>query len=285
MNDLPTVPPVRAVLVPLDGSDLAELAMGPARVLGQRLGVGVGAVQVVDHPDGEHRKYLEEVAERHGLQWAEAVAGDDVAATIRSEAAKRDAVICMATSGHGRTKAVFGSTAEAILAGSTDPIVVVGRSVDPARIRGIERIVVALDGSPESELVCGPAVAWAAQLGLVVNLITVVGEPMPTLHDDEVPRPAFGPHDAGSYIEAAVRRHSGKGADVVGEVLVDPLSPASGLGRLLRDIPHCVLAMATSGRTGLQRLLHGSVAGSIVDESPVPVVMFSLAQLAAPQGG
>jgi nucleotide-binding universal stress UspA family protein len=36
-----------------------------------------------------------------------------------------------------------------------------------------------------------------------------------------------------------------------------------------------MLAMATRGRTGMQRLIHGSVAGSIVDESPVPAVMIT----------
>lgn len=274
-----SVPLPRTVLVPLDGSAFAERAIGPATVLAKRLGVDVGVVQVVEHEKDADDAYLTKVVREHGLAWHHVAVDDDVAGAIVAVADARDAAVCMATHGHGRAAAVIGSTAEALLARSEEPIVAVGRGVDTQRIRRIDRIVVTLDGSEEAEAVCKPAIAWARQLGLVVNLITVVGEPMTALRDDEPPRRAFGLSDPEAYIASALERHQTEGVDIVGEVLTDPISPASGLATLLRDVPHCVLAMATHNRSGTARLIHGSVAASIVDAAPVPVVLFTHAQL------
>jgi nucleotide-binding universal stress UspA family protein len=73
-----------------------------------------------------------------------------------------------------------------------------------------------------------------------------------------------------------VQRYGTEGVHVVGEALIDPISPASALDRLLRNVPSAVLAMATHGRSGMQRIVFGSVAGNIVDVSPMPAVIFRL---------
>lgn len=276
-----SVPFPRTVLVPLDGSGFAERAIGPAKVLAERLDVGVGVVQVVDDEKDADDEYLTKVAREHGLAWHHTAVDDDVAGGILAVAEARDAAVCIATHGHGRAAAVIGSTLEALLARSEEPVVAVGRGVDTRRIRRIDRIVVALDGSDEAEALCRPAIEWARRLGLVVNLITVVGEPMTSLRDEK-PRRAFGLDEPEPYIASVVERHRTEGVEVVGEVLTDPISPASGLGTLLRDVPHSVLATATHNRSGTARLLHGSVAASIVDAAPVPVVMFTHAQLRRP---
>ena len=268
---------VNTVVVPLDGSGYAERALGPAKVLAARLGVGVGVVKVIGAGrEADRDDYLADIARAHGLEWHHIEVADDAAAAIHAVAVARDGVVCMATHGHGRATAVFGSTAEAVLAASAEPVVVVGRGVDTTRVASIDRIVVALDGTAESETVCAPAIRWAREYGLVVNLITVAAEPLTSLTEDEEGHRTFGPQNPDAYIAAAVQRHRTEGVNVVGEVLIDPISPASGLGQLLRDVPHAVLAMTTHGRTGAQRIVHGSVAGNIVDVSPMPVVMFGL---------
>ncbi|HEX7096474.1 MAG TPA: universal stress protein [Acidimicrobiales bacterium] len=272
MAPLPTT-----VVVPLDGSGYAERAIRPAKVLASRLGVGVGAVRVVSGDPDEARDYILEITEKHGLQWAHVDVSRDVAAAIHAVVSAKDGAVCMATHGHGRAAAVLGSTAEELLAQASEPIMVVGRGVDQQRIRRIERLVVALDGTPDSEVVCGSAIGWARELGLRVSLVTVAGEPMTSLREGGQPRRSFGPADPYVYIADAVERYETSGVELDGDVIVDPISPASGLSTLLREVPHAVLAMATHGRRGLARLIHGSVAATIVDASPVPVVMFSLA--------
>jgi nucleotide-binding universal stress UspA family protein len=262
------------VVVPLDGSDYAERAIGPATVLAKRMGGRVGAVHVARDERKSADEYLERIGRSHGIEWLDARVGDDVAAAIREVARDRDALVCMATHGHGRATAVIGSTTEAVLAAADEPVVAVGRGVDTLQVRRLERIVVALDGTEESETASAPAIRWAVDLGLPVVLTTVVGEPMSAHNPDAAP--AFGLAKPHEYIEAAVQRHRLEGATITGEVIVDPLSPPSGMRQFLRDLPHSMVVIATSGRKGAQRILRGSVAGAILDSSPVPAMLFEI---------
>jgi nucleotide-binding universal stress UspA family protein len=262
------------VVVPLDGSDYAERAIGPATVLAKRMGGRVGAMHLAREENRSGDEYLARVGRSHELEWLDARVGDDVATTIREVARERDALVCMATHGHGRATAVIGSTAEAVLAASDEPIVAIGRGVDTRAIRRLETVVVALDGAEESETAAAPAIRWAVDLGLPVVLTTVVGEPMSAHNPDAVP--AFGLERPHEYIEAAVQRNRLDGATITGEVIVDPLSPASGMRQRLRDLPQSMVVIATSGRKGAQRILRGSVAGAILDASPVPAMLFEI---------
>jgi nucleotide-binding universal stress UspA family protein len=269
---------VRAVLVPLDGSAYAERAIRPAELIAARIGIEVGVLQVVADESKADTDYLPSVVEDRRVAWSEIVIDEDAAAGILTAASLRRAVVCMATHGHGRAKAIFGSTAEQVLVRSPEPIAVVGREVDTARLRPPARIVVALDGTDESERICEPAIAWAARFGLVVQLVTVAGEPLERFTDDAPVRRAFGCHNPDDYIRGALSRHATPGVELEGRALIDPISAASGLGHHLREPRDALLAMATHGRTGIERLIHGSVAGRILDQSPVPAVMFGVRQ-------
>jgi nucleotide-binding universal stress UspA family protein len=264
------------VVVPLDGSEYSERAIGPANVLAKRLGGQLGVTHVARDPDRSGNDYLASVAGSHDLDWTDARVDEDVVNAIRDVAREHDAVVCMATHGHGRATAVIGSTAESVLAASDEPIVAIGRGVDTSTVRRIECLVVALDGSAASEDASAGAIRWAAHHGLHVALVTVVGEPLSAHKADELPRRAFGLAQPEEYIEAAVQRHRAEGAAITGDVVVDPISPASGMRQRLRDEPDAVLVIATSGRTGAQRIRHGSVAGSILDASPAPVILFGI---------
>jgi nucleotide-binding universal stress UspA family protein len=274
----PDALPAGTVMVPLDGSELAELAIDPAKVLASHLGVSVGVVMVVGDASKADTKYLDRVVEQHGLDWQLVEVHDDVAEGIHIAATGRAALLCMATHGHGRAGSVFGSTAQEVLARSTSPIALAGRGGDARRFRHVHRIVVPLDGTDDSEAVCAPALRLASQLGASVELVTVAAEPMESLHDDQPPRRRFGPQDPDAYMADAVGRWSTGDVAVTGEVIIDPISPASGLGQWLRERPNGLLAMATHGRTGLQRLLHGSVSASVLGESPVPALMIAITQ-------
>jgi nucleotide-binding universal stress UspA family protein len=270
-----------AIAVPLDGSELAELAIDPAKVLAAHLGVPLGAVMVVRDENKADTEYLDRVVERNGLDWQVIEVNSDVAEGVGLAADGRGALICMATHGHGRAGAVFGSTARDVLERSAAPVVIAGRGVDAKRFRHVHRVIVPLDGTPASETICAPAVQLARQLGVGVELVTVAGEPMESLHDDQPARRRFGPRDPDAYLADAMARWTSDDVEVAGEAIIDPISPASGLSQWLRERPNGLLAMATHGRSGLQRLIHGSGAASILGESPVPAAMIAIRQPAS----
>jgi nucleotide-binding universal stress UspA family protein len=267
---------LRTVVVPLDGSSYAERAVEPAKWLAARIGVSVGIAHVVRTRDSADPDYLARTLDERGLEWLEVVEAEDVAQAIADVAASQRALVCMATHGHGRAQALVGSVAARVLADATEPIVLVGRGVGVTRLHRLERVVVALDGSEGSESVCDPAVAFARRFGLDVELVTVASEPLATMSPEDPPRRSFGLREPETYIDAVARRYHAPDVRVVGRAITDPISPASALEHLLRDPPGALVAMATRGRTGMQRLLHGSGAGTILDNSPVPALMFAI---------
>lgn len=151
--------PVRHVLIPLDGSAMAEGALGPGLDLARSLGARVTLLQAVEllevdrHGEGEvggerssgsgrALRYLEGVAkacESQGVSLSVEVVPDEAADAILDFALHASVdVIAMAT--HGRTglsRWVYGSVAESVLRRSERSLLV----VPPARRRGPARPV------------------------------------------------------------------------------------------------------------------------------------------------
>ena len=271
-----------AVLVPVDGSAYAERAIEPARKFAAMLNISVGAVQCVgaeDQDDAVDDSYLESITQDRHLTWYQAAEYTDVPAGILAAAKERNAIICMSTHGHGRGEAIMGSHAEEILRRSTESsqagVVLVGRAYEAESPQRFRSIVVPLDGTSVNESVCERAAQWAIRCNVALRFVTVVEETEPSLRADHPYPHRFGPAgDPKEYIDAVVKRFERPGLVVTGEVLLDPLSPASGLEKLLRDGLDSLVIMPTHFRTGMQRLLHGSHAGDIIDLSPVLVLVY-----------
>jgi nucleotide-binding universal stress UspA family protein len=124
-------------------------------------------------------------------------------------------------------------------------------------------------------MVCEPAARWATDHGLLLHLVTVV-QPTPESADPETPSDRwFGPAgDEHAYIAGLLSRFGSPGLNVEGSVVYDAVSQAGGIAQMLREVSDALLVLGTHGRTGMSRLVHGSVASNIVAESPVPVLMF-----------
>jgi len=141
-------------------------------------------------------------------------------------------------------------------------------------------VVACVDGSEPSEVVLGPAEAWAAALGAPLHVLTVY-EPVPEPDHQGRYHRHHGPAvDADRYVaELAdrVRAEAGERAPAVeGVAVADPISPADGLATHLAAHPAQMLVLSTHGRTGLKRLVLGSEAGRIVGHSPVPALTVPL---------
>jgi nucleotide-binding universal stress UspA family protein len=144
------------ILVPLDGSDLAEVALAHAEGLARKLGSRLLLVRVDNLPatlmaevapmggpmppeliedalqaeTDESKDYLSKTAQRlkdDGLpvEW-EVVEGDPARAIIDAAHARGADLIAMATHGHsGLRRMVLGSVADSVLRGSHLPVLLV----------------------------------------------------------------------------------------------------------------------------------------------------------------
>jgi nucleotide-binding universal stress UspA family protein len=136
-----------------------------------------------------------------------------------------------------------------------------------------KRVLVALDGSPTGESVLPLLMEVAGPLDMTVTLLHVLEPIMPqaiegtrhfTVEDVEARR-----RDAEAYLEPIAAAMRAKGVDTTvsiryGQPVQEILAASAESGADL-------IAMATHGRTGLGRLLLGSVAEAVLRQAPVPV--------------
>lgn len=138
-----------------------------------------------------------------------------------------------------------------------------------------KRVLVALDGSPSSEAVLRLLLDIAGPLDMTLMLLRVL-EPVPpsvtegsrqvVVEDVEARR-----REAEEYLAPIAAELRGKGVDVSTQVRRG--RPADEILAAIGDERADLVAMATHGRTGLGRLLFGSVAESVLRHASVPVFM------------
>jgi nucleotide-binding universal stress UspA family protein len=303
-----TKAPSRPVLVPLDGSALAERALPWAAALAEHRHAPLLLVRAVSpyvtvapdrwtEPDSvlsqdvmaaeenEAYRYLEKQAEMLGLvapalSVRRAVPAGDAADEVLRLAAAQGAQLIVLTT-HGRTglvRWVRGSVAEKLLRYGSLPLLLIRPwEHEPAaakdRWRG-RRVLVPLDGSALAEHVLPEATRLTAGAGGEVVLATVV---RPNHDQDQDSRPAralatASRDHARTYLHGVARRHRQQGARVRSVVLV-----AADIVRALTE--HAVaedadvIAMGTHGRGGIGRFVYGSVADQVAHRAPVPVLL------------
>ena len=276
------------ILVPLDGSDFALEALRTARVLAQRFGAELRTISVANSSDGAVRLFDEvastlggDLADRHTVVVARGQPGDEIA---RRADELGSCVVCLSTHARGRlTGAVFGSVARSVMQRSGNPVVALGPSADrpgwsptpllwPAPL-SVPRIVACVDGSDASEELLPAVTAWARALQMSLTILTVVDDALtPTRSTRRADR--YGPtRDAERYVSDLVRKWQGSAPAVDGIVLKDPIGAASAVRSYLAQQPAGLVAVKTQARSGLDRLLGGATAASIVRASVAPCLV------------
>jgi nucleotide-binding universal stress UspA family protein len=137
-------------------------------------------------------------------------------------------------------------------------------------------ILLALDGSPYAELAIPHAVNLAKTFGSKIVLIRAVSVVIPTAPMDEAPMAYSEVIDAENevaeeYIKAKIEEIKAQGFDVDGEHVLGNASSAilDSAEKWNADL----IVMATHGRSGVARLVLGSVAESVVHHSRTPVLL------------
>jgi nucleotide-binding universal stress UspA family protein len=258
-----------AVLVPLDGSEFAELALPVAAWLAAALDIEVHLFSAVATEDDVAERELElQKLDVPGRLVAHSVVVDlDPAGAIHEAVRRLRAVACMASHGRSRSAALIGSVATEVVARGHDPLVLVGPVVGD-RPRG-QGVVACVDDRREAATALAATTSqWAEALGEPAIVVTVA-EPVPEpLRSGPVNR-LFGPDgDVDAYLASVVR-----GLAVTTRAVYDPVGPVDGVISYVEEHPAAMLAVASHARTGAARFLLGSTAAAIVRRSPYPVLV------------
>lgn len=253
------------VIVPVDGSEQADMALAPAAELARRFEAQLVLLQAV-HPDdvGLAESELSERATRIGLSGTEVVLdplNGPVGALRDAVDARPSSLVCMTTHGRGGLgRALFGSVAEEALREIGGPFVLVGPSADPAALVP-GPIAVPLDGSHRSESILPIVAEWVSALGVGVWIVSVV-DPA----DAERARAAGGDVAEAAYVERIAR--SLPALPSIDWEVLHSADPAHAITEFAARRGCSTVALATHGRTGLSRVVVGSVATRVVHDHP-----------------
>jgi nucleotide-binding universal stress UspA family protein len=281
------------IVVPLDGSGFAEVALAPTRELARVFGACIVVVRAVPphgFPDviggdvyqsdleraDEADAYLHATVQRlrdagyaADLALALAAPGTAIAQTVTLEHA--DLVVMAA---HLRWKVPAStsiSTTLDLLVHSQVPLLawrVVPAEAGEAGAAGAERaeralrespLLVPLDGTPLAEGALPHAEALASAFGPYVVLVRVVATP-----DLEV--------DATRYLKGVKERLEQSGIHAIALVRTGH-DPLSGIEAVWREHAGGLIVMASRGRTGPHGTFFGSLAARLIEEVEAPVLV------------
>jgi nucleotide-binding universal stress UspA family protein len=292
------------ILVPLDGSDLAERALPYAVRLAAAGNGGLVLVRValapapvrLDGADWEQQQldavkeaeaYLTTVGAklrpRVPVKWS---APYGRAAHETLEAITRVAADAVVMATHGRTglaHLLYGSVAEAVLAKSPVPVFLAharaGDATAPPANPSTACAAVPLDGSVFAEAALETAADLVGQTGELV-LVCVVERPT------EVTRDEFGRVlayldqqeearmcDARVYLARLATQLKEQCPRIRTRVEVRLGEPAKEIVAAAADNAADVVVMSTHGRTGVRRAVFGSVAGAVLRTASIPVLL------------
>lgn len=294
---------VRRILVPLDGSGLAECVGSAAASLGARFRARVILLHVLErgapatvhgdrHLTGveEAEAYLRAVQSRWGGQGAVETEWHvhpneqrDVPGSIVEHANDMGVdLILLSTHGAGGTRrALFGSVAQQVLKRGARSVLLVRPPAAPgASAFALQRIFVPLDGGAPSTAALPIAGTLARAYGAALQLFTVV----PTLGSVSGERAATAlltpaataasldleETQAKDQLQSLVAQLRAGGLQVSGAVRRG--EPAQGIVEEVQRQTPDMIVMATHGHTGLDLVFSGSVAAAIAGKVTQPIL-------------
>ncbi len=284
------------VLVPLDGSELAESALDPALTLAQQVKgeVVLLSVPILKHmfvtgrngytlmlpedslaeSEQELMGYLQTIVQDRAHSDVsfrmEVINGDEASVIVETAGAENVDLIVMSTHGYsGLSRWMLGSITEKVLRAAPCPVLVM-RSTDP-----ISRILITLDGSELAEYSLEPGLEISRRLGGEATLLRVehsLGPHLPRFRqrqketretsrvEDELPLKIY--QTARDYLESLVMIHKATGQHIETAVSFD--FPADGILNFAERNQTDLIVMSTHGRTGLAHWVYGSITEKVL---------------------
>lgn len=281
------------ILVPLDGSQLAELALEPALKIASRAGGGITLLAVpvrhqvvlpssagygppvfdraVELAVKREEEYLDAVRDRYsqaGINFECVVEEGDVAGIIVDAAAERQTdLIIMTTHGYsGFTRWMLGSVTERVLRQAPCPVLVIREGVD------CQKALITLDGSRLAEQALLPGLEISRLLQCQTTLLRVdQGESLSSIEMGMLEAASSdlcqelsleGAERMAYYLECVAKRF--ETAEYPIETVVIPGKPAETILKYIEEEQIDLVTIATHGYSGLKRWAYGSVMEKIL---------------------
>ncbi len=276
------------ILVPLDGSELAEQAMPYVERLAQKLKSEVILITVCLPGDPMERalaEYVERRAEKIqslGVSTRSlCIEGEPAVSIINFAEKNKIGLIVISTHGKsGVSHWPLGSIAGKVVQRSNIPVFLV-RSSHPAKTaadKELSNILVTLDGSRFSEAIIPYVEKLAKSMNSEVNLLRVV-EPakLPQLaayrerEKYEKEFMAKMEREAERYLAKRKTALESKGVKVNSAFLIG--KPVETILQYTEDKSANLLALTTHGFSGIAKWAYGSVASRLIDGSPKPCLL------------
>jgi nucleotide-binding universal stress UspA family protein len=298
------------LLVPLDGSTMAEAALPVAAALAARGGALLTLVHVIEknapaavHSDRhlvnaeEAGSYLEGIAARPALKdlrvetHVHTAEVRDVARSITEHAAEHLAelapdLVVMATHGKGGARRLFsGAMAQQVVAAGSTPVLLVRPPEAPAPARAPAgpwtTILAPIDGDPSHEkglpIAADLAVAFSCRLHLLM-----VTHTSGSLAGTEHAAGTFLPNAtriklemesaaAQEYLNARAGELESRGIHTTSEATRG--DPAQAIIKAARRLSPDLVVMATHGRAGTNAFFEGSVAARVITRARAPLLL------------
>lgn len=289
------------LLVPLDGSRMAESALQPALYMARALGASVTILHVMEHdaPEEIHGEphltslaaayaYLEQLAARLPQDVAVDVHAhpnpeDDVARSIGEHADELGVdLIVLCTHGKGSLRRwLFGTIAQQVIAQGRVPVMVVHPANAGAPAFACSRILVPLDGDPEHEAGFAAACEVARACGAALNLVVVIPtmETLPlkgTVTARLLPATTRAALDIAQ--EAAVNYLAGlaaapAAAGLSAATFVRRGDPIATIAQEAEAHGANLIIMATHPKSHMDAFWSGSVAPQVMEKTRLPMVL------------
>ena len=293
----------RHILVPLDGSRMAEAALSAASFLSEKFNAVVTLIHIIEknaphevHGQyhlsnaGEAAAYLKNTARRAFPEiiqvnihvHTEGV--ENVAASIVEHTSELDYdLIIMCSHGRGRAFHLFlGSIAEKIISIGTYPVLLIRLDKDGDIMPfSCSSLLLPLDGNPDHEqaLPIAKELAWACHS--VIRLAVVIPG-IGTLSGQEVTVSRFLPGtmskmleiyvaNAEEYLQGQLKTLQDENINADASLLRG--DPAAVIDNVVQQFKIDLIVMATHGKSGMDAFWAGSVGHKVSSRSKIPILL------------
>ncbi len=284
------------IMVPLDGSELAEVTLWYAARLAGRLGSAIMLVYV--SPPDEltsphmHECYLKDVVTRvkeHATQVAAETGGGEIAVDYKmlkgdpaeeivdyADGAEIDLIVLSTQGKSGIKRWAMGNVANKVVRATHKQVLIIrakGARSDVYRDK-LTKVLVPVDGSIESESILGFLTHMAAKLDLEVTLLHILPRHTEVFAYTNISEQGKIKKQENEYIQQLGDKLKAKGVKATGvfrEVLQG--DEAEEIIRLAEEEKFSMVAMATHGRSGVGRWIFGSNAEKVLDEGSTPLLL------------
>ncbi|MFA9426078.1 universal stress protein [Natronorubrum sp. A-ect3] len=265
------------ILVPTDGSGPANAALEYAGEIAARENLTVHILHVID-TDADPADASEPVTE--GREWAgdtgapvidEVHTGEPQEAILEYAATHDVDAIVMGTRGRrGVGRLLLGSVTEAVVRDAAVPVLVVRGAAEVRRRYPLETVVAPIDGSRNADAALEQALAIARHHDATVHCLSVVDVAPVGIDDGNDLRLERLEQYAQQVVDDGVQQAEEMGVDAVGAVQHG--STQRQIRAYTDDEDADLIVMGTHGRSGLDRLLLGSVTERVLRTATTPVV-------------